>query len=415
MPNLLLQTLREIVPKLNDASRSSGWGGWRLLWEARATVRSNAHRAGLYLEIDGGARVERIEPSAPGPAFRFAVGAGPLGALELASSAVGSPMPSWDDLISQLATELINAHHRAIHDLAGGSQDAESLGPNDNALETLGRARVLTSPDVEPCVDVSIGHRLQSGPGQFRREPALLFGPGTPPPRFDVDLWGLHGSSSSLSQEQVGPVVLSSQAAGWAAHELGHAALENAFRLPPDLGLQLLDDPQQAPWPAGFLIDDHGHSARRLELNLGATASYRRPSVRDRAIPSMTFTSIVLNQHRQLRQSDLELGTIVVDSVRAGRFDSLSKLIVLEARRFYRVKADGTLGDTGHAGLVVLDEASWRGVMEVLEGPRYRPELALCTRAGAMNAVMVGAPTIVLEPARLIPLNHSQDGGNQGL
>ena len=123
MPNLLLQTLREIVPKLNDASRSSGWGGWRLLWEARATVRSNAHRAGLYLEIDGGARVERIEPSAPGPAFRFAVGAGPLGALELASSAVGSPMPSWDDLVRQHADRV----YRLAYRLSGNQHDAEDL------------------------------------------------------------------------------------------------------------------------------------------------------------------------------------------------------------------------------------------------------------------------------------------------
>jgi hypothetical protein len=87
---------------------------------------------------------------------------------------------------------------------------------------------------------------------------------------------------------------------------------------------------------------------------------------------------------------------------------------VLEARRFYRVKKDGTLGDTGHSGLVVLNERSWQRVIEVADEPQAKPEPALCTRAGAVNAVMVGAPTIVLEPARLIPLNDNRNGGNQG-
>ncbi len=414
MSSLLYQTLVNIVPSLNAVSRRSGTDGWQLLWEARATLGTPSNRPGLHFEIDGGVRAERLTGPGGGNAFRFAVGAGPAVAIALAQGRGRRLLPSWDQLISLMVDELVVKHRSAAQDLANRDAGDSEKGPNPNTLETLGRARILTGPGIEPCVEFSIGHRIRVHPDPPDRTGVALYAPGELPPVAETGSWIRQGSAEPLTHDCVERVVLSSEVAGWAAHELGHAALEKAVRRPDQLGIQLTDDPRRAPWPVGFQFDDHGSAARQADIGLGVEAPYRRPSVRERAAPALSFTSLKVTGDHRCTRRDLDPGTIFVDSARAGRFDSATGIIVLEARRFYRIKKDGTLGDTGHSGLVMLNERSWQRVIEVADEPQAKPEPALCTRAGAVNAVMVGAPTIVLEPARLIPLNDNRDGGNQG-
>lgn len=414
MPSLLHQTLNSIVPDLNAVSRRSGTDGWWLLWEARATLGTRPDRPGLHFEIDGGVRAERLAGPVGANAFRFAVGAGPAEAIALARGPERRLLPSWDQLISLMADELLVTHRSAAQDLVDRVAGDSEKGPNPNTLETLGRARILTGPGIEPCVDFNIGHRIRVHSGPPHRTGVALYAPGELPPAAAAGSWIRQGTAEPLGQDCVERVVLSSEAAGWAAHELGHAALEKAVRRPDQLGIQLIDDPRRAPWPVGFQFDDRGSAARKADIGLGMEAPYRRPSVREQAAPALSFTSLTVKGGNRCERRDLDPGTIFVDSARAGRFDSATGIIALEALRFYRTKKDGTLGDTGHSGLVVLNERSWQRVIEVADEPRAKPEPALCTRAGAVNAVMVGAPTIVLEPARLIPLNDNRDGGNQG-
>jgi hypothetical protein len=236
------------------------------------------------------------------------------------------------------------------------------------------------------------------------------------PPPFD-DLSGVEAGDPQGVEiaETAGCVLLGSQAAAWAAHELAHALIEGCVAVPDRLAVRVLDEPGSAPWPVGFAIDDVGQAASRTDLTAGDPPHLRRPSIRDWALPALSSTRLEVKSGKQISAASLPHGLFRIDRVRAGRFDAATRTMLLEASELYRLDTSGTATRATGNWLIVIEEEGWRGVSEVVGLPAQPPEPALCTRVGALNAVMVGAPTITLEPARLIPLKSRWRGLIQGL
>jgi len=86
-------------------------------------------------------------------------------------------------------------------------------------------------------------------------------------------------------------------------------------------------------------------------------------------------------------------GLPVVRSVSAGRFDPRTRTI------FLRVHDPGSGAD--EAVLEIPADEGWAGVITSGEGGCDVREIALCSRQGGVSAVMVGAPTLVLEVSRV--------------
>jgi hypothetical protein len=390
--------LRLALERLAELRAEAGDPSTFRLWELRATLRGEVGGRVASIASDGGWREERGPARAR--AWRFAVGAGPGASFP----AGGRTLPRRDSL-DPAGWE---AARFAIEDALRREFRSQT--------SAAGRLAATAVPDAgRPArVVVEIHLRWRA----WRR--------GSAAPRHAEDL-GMRALRAAPAQATLdvaagrgrplawtGPLVLLPPAAGWWAHEMGHAALETAPRIgsvPVPHGLTIVDDPFEGPWPAGFAVDDAGDRARAAVLwndsgpqvppRLGRR---RRPSVRDAAVGGLSVTQLVGEPSRGVDWSDLPEGTPVASGVRAGRFDPPTGLIALELEGVGSVR-NGQYGPgSGHAVALIEAAAGWRGLCALATGPRHAERaFASCSRLGAVVPVMVGAPTIVLDPAQVIP------------
>jgi len=393
--------LQQALERLAEARAGTGDPPSFSLWELRATLRGEVEggtASVLSVASDGGWRVEwRSERERR---WGFAVGAGPGAALR-----AGRRTPSRSSLDPRGWSVALSAMEAALRlefrsllsaaDVRGVARDTGSAPPARVAVEIHRRWRAWRRGGAPPRHAEDRGFHLvteASGHG----------GPGA-------------GSARSRRcAAWTGPLVLLSPAAGWWVHEMGHAALESALRIGPATashGLAIVDDPAAGPWPAGFAIDDAGEPSRAAILwnEAGPQAPARRgrrrrPSVREAAEGALSVTRLVGDVAAGIGWSDLPEGTPVAADVRAGRYDPPTGLIALELEGVGSVRGGAHRPGSGRAVVLVEAAEGWRGLRALATDSRGADgTFATCSRLGAMVPVMVGAPTIVLDPVQVIP------------
>jgi hypothetical protein len=216
------------------------------------------------------------------------------------------------------------------------------------------------------------------------------------------------GTTSASFRDYHGPAVLAGPAAAWLVHEMGHAALERRPDRPhgPGAALAIVDDPRSAPWPSGFEWDDVGRPARRLVLwdangsrNVRDAAPRRRASIREAAIPFLSFTHLV--EAGAPAPDAPPAGLPIVCSASSGRYDPLTETILLEVEQLV-TEEHGALSSVGEDfTLLVAPDEAWSGARLCSPQMAFMPEQANCTRHGSMIAVMVGAQTLALDSVQL--------------
>ncbi|UCF66195.1 MAG: hypothetical protein JSV80_10375, partial [Acidobacteriota bacterium] len=217
--------------------------------------------------------------------------------------------------------------------------------------------------------------------------------------------------AAELAPEYRGPLVLARTAAAWWTHEMAHAALEEAAphpaAIPATSGAQVVDDATRCTWPVASPEDDLGRSARAIALwtagekgDLGLV-HHRRASIRDPALPTPTATFLLAPIEAMSTWADLAAGLPVALSASAGRFDPLRGEILLWCDQLAVTDARGLRPVSGSRLIRVNAEQAWRSLRIVRDDERQEPSHAVCTRQGQMHPVMVGAPTVVLDPVRL--------------
>jgi hypothetical protein len=398
------------------------------LWELRGTLRGE----GLPLAADGGWRLEL--GTRRGLAWRFAVGAGPAAALPSGRRTPSRPAldpTGWRAALKALEADLSEEMLRLRSETAplAAGLARSSAAACRTRLECHVRWRAWRCGRAAPRAAIERGVRVVIEPGDGARpgEPGAIewVGPagGSPPWRGDPAGWlsarrmdrrvepepAARGGAAVCAP---GPLVLLPAAAAWWTHEMGHAALETARRIGPVRtahGLSIVDDPASGPWPAGFAVDDAGRPARAAVLwdadgprVPAASGRRRRPSVRDAAERALAVTRLTGGTRNGARWGELPDGTPVAASVRAGRFDPPTGTIVLELAGVGRVAQGRPLAGSGRAVVAVDAAAGWQGVRRLADGPLADPILAACSRIGATVPVMVGAPTIVLDPVQVV-------------
>lgn len=214
----------------------------------------------------------------------------------------------------------------------------------------------------------------------------------------------------------IGPVVFAPDAAALLAHEFGHAALEAANapegraarEAQPANGPSVVDDPRVAPWPAGFTVDDEGRPARavalwdaagRTDVEPGDLAR-RRGAFGLPAIPSLSATWLAVSGPRSAHALPPEGVPVVFDLQRA-RFDPVSRRILASAGTVGRFEAGVPVPAWSSATLVIDPDVAWTGVFATDPASPVTRDLARCSRLGSLVAVMVGAPTIGLDPVHV--------------
>ena len=392
--------LQQALERLAEARAGTGDSPSFSLWELRATLRGQVERGAasvVSIASDGGWRVEW--GSERDRAWRFAVGAGPGAALGHARRTPGrrSLDPrGWTAALSGME-EALRLEFRVLMSAADIVEEAREAGSGASSrvdVEIHRRWRAWRRGDAAPRHAEDHGFRLLAGapaPGRSDQPPEQAGRPGA----------------------RTGPLVLLAPAAGWWAHEMAHAALESAERIgpvPAPHGLAIVDDPAAGPWPAGFAVDDAGDPARAATLWDGAgphatarRGRRRRPSVREAAEGALSVTRLVGHAPAGVGWSDLPEGTPVAGSVRSGRFDPPTGLIALELEGLGHVRGGAHRPGSGRAVALVEAAESWRGLRALATGPGGIDGMfATCSRLGAVVPVMVGAPTIVLDPVQVI-------------
>ena len=377
--------LQLALERLADARTAAADPSSFQLWELRATLRSDAAGRVAALAADGGWRLEWGSPRAR--RWRFAVGAGPG-----ASLGRGPRLPAprsldprgWSAALTAME-ESLRAELRAF--------------PGPEAVEVRLRWRAWRRGGAAPRYAEDRG--VQSIP----LDPGLSAAADGPAGR----------RRDGLAEPWTGPLVLLAPAAGWWVHEMGHAALESAARIGPvgaSHGLSIVDDPASGPWPAGFAFDDAGERARAVTLwdEAGPRAPAcrgrrRRASVRERAEGALSVTRLVVGgRGAGLDWTDLPEGTPVAAAARAGRFDPPSGTIALELEGVGRVRGGRHRPGTGRAVALVDPRAGWAGLRTLGTATSCgEGRFAICSRLGVTVPVMVGAPTIVLDPVQVLP------------
>jgi hypothetical protein len=391
--------LQQALERLAEVPADPGNPPTLLLWELRATLRGETGGAAPSVASDGGWRAEW--GSERGRGWRFAVGAGPRASILSGRRTPGRRLldpQGWDAAVAAMeeALRLEFRSRMPAADALAAARDRGSGPPGRVAVEIHVRWRAWRRGAAAPR------HAEERG---FHLTPQDS-GEGVSP------AWGLDGAVPPKSWS--GPLVLLAPAAGWWVHEMGHAALESAPRIgpaPASHGLAIVDDPASGPWPAGFAVDDAGDRARAATLWDGSgphaparRGRRRRPSVRDTAEAALSITRLAGKAARVIEWSDLPEGTPVAAGVRAGRFDPSTGLIALELERVGEVRDGACRPVCGHAVALVPAAAGWRGLCTLPAGPWQDEAIpATCSRLGAKVPVMVGAPTIVLDPVQVIP------------
>ncbi len=433
--------LQQALERLAEARAEPGDPPSLALWELRAVLRGDAGGGVTSIAADGGWRLEWGESGAR--RWRFAVGAGP-GARFRAEGRVPSRLAldprGWEAALSAVE-EALRAELRPLQSAAdelGALLAGTGRAPAPVAIEIHLRWRAWRKNAAPPRVAEERGFRLLAGapdkgvPGA----PVEWSGrPGTPPPwREDRGWIGVRrvriGPGEAFAGEptpgsraprgaarqplaRTGPLVLLAPAAGWWVHEMAHAALESAARIgrvPARHGLSIVNDPAGGPWPAGYLIDDAGDRAAAAVLwneagphPAGRQGQRRRPSVRDAAEVALSVTQLAGGAAEGVAWRDLPDGTPVAGGVLAGRYDPPSGRIALELERVGSVR-DGIPVPGGGRAVAVVDAAEgWRGLRCLASEPIENGAFATCSRLGSAVPVMVGAPTIVLDPVQVIP------------
>lgn len=419
-----------------------GSGNARLfvVWEIRGRLTAGKTASGIP-EIDGGCRVEWDPPPChPAMAWRFMVGgsAAALGPLSVPQDQrhrdLVDPAPQeWRAAVTTLGTRLKEKGKTAAEAGTRLLQMMSDLGLMARTVETTvhSRARIWRRggdrAEAEEAIGCRITARLEFG---HRKVDWSWFGPGpeSAPWLLRPEAWsegiqewaqwnemlGRARVREGLKAPTLGDVVLLPHAAAWWAHELGHAAVEG-WALPPGT-LTLIDDPGAASWPAGFAVDDRGHPAQAAVLQGGqklggwiSPGRFRRGSVREAAVPALSFTKVEGKGEREGKAGGVPSCTLLAGQVKRGRFDPLSGHLSLLIDDLYQFVKGELVAFPGEALLLMDAGEAWSGARAVdFFRPAYSGQ-AVCTRQGSVNFVMVGAPTIALSRVLVCPRLSAQE------
>lgn len=358
MEGAVASLLRSVGEECRSIDARSGTRGvW--LWEQRLTLRADSNQR-QSAQLDGGLRHEGPNQAS------FIVAADPIQLTDPRAS--GPREIGWAALANLLRQRL-----------------AAELSHAGGVGTVSGRTRLLVAQD-QVWVD-------QVSSGVAPPEVADSIGSTLLPPAFTNRL------------------VFGPSAAGWLGHELGHRAIEGGRRdWPP--GMSLIDDPTQAPWPAGFEVDDLGHQVGPIDL-LRSPPFRRRASIRNGAVPSMSFTR--LDSSAGLFDPSSLGDSLRVDRIRAGRYDVPTDSILLETDRVYLPGRETGFQRVDSPMLLVITSQALSTLAKVAGEGEVEVGSALCTRHESLIPVMVGAPTITLDCVQLIPLNSPKGQGNPGV
>lgn len=377
------------------------------LWEIRGSLKKNGSQSQLH--FDGGCRWE-FSPQR----VRVVVGSGPSALGK--SGAIGS-RTEWEkvlsDLHSSMASSLESVERQLERHRFWGAHLRRG-GPRPR-FEVHVRWRAWCQEGHLPEVGQDRGFWV-SLPGREVEWGAAASEefPWVAEPEWELDHPGLAAAASGIggggvgAVSETGPVVLLPPAAGWWVHEIGHFALESraAEEWPREWGT-VWDDPNRGIWPAGFSRDDEGRIAvsraltgKERSTDPAGLALRRRGSVREAAVPSLTGTWWEPPAEVFLDPAGVA-GVPIASCVDAGRFDPATGQIWL------LVGGPGSsaplLGGALPSGTLIVAEAG-RTTPRAVGARGRRPDFrrALCSRQGSVFAVMVGAPTLVLDPVRII-------------
>lgn len=404
-----------------------------VVWEIRGRLSVSEGHDGVP-EFDGGCRVE-WEPGAGGavPAWRFLVAGsaatlGPLADRDNGRPAdLLDPAPQeWRKAVTTLGTRLREKGEGARQ---AGRQLLKQMRHSGFAARNpevtvfvrariwrRGRARAEAEM-AEGCrVGVNLDFGRTSGQwGWVGANPAAApWMAGTadwPEEAEDWARWfatlGKARQISRLDSPVESEVLLRPAAAAWWAHELGHALVEGVSL--PHGRLKLTDDPKTGCWPAGFEVDDRGNPAQAagsdsaLRGNWVVPGRFRRGSIREPAIPSLSVTRIDPGPVGPAVARTPVNGTLMVDRVDRGRFDPLSGKLILETRGLFQLMKGEWVGIQGGALLIMDPEKAWKEARLASPSGPYLTDHAICTRQGSVNFVMVGAPTVHLHRVLVCP------------
>lgn len=392
-----------------------------LWWEIRGRCRLESGRE-ARMDVDGGLRVERVGPG--GRRESSALVGFPAGAARRVAGGDLAPRPgdreAWRDVAGGLVA-VMRAEADRVRQAAGEDTARRA--------EAHVRVRAWCRGGRKSGAVVEGGVRLGGAPDGLGHPRRIVWSGawGAQPPAREAELsddarslpLGEALDPGALPRGLRGPVTLLPGAAAWWVHEMGHAAAESRRRsVTPATarGLAIADDPTRAPWPHGFSHDDDGVPSGRAVLwdDEGCRpfpdGHARRASLTAASVPSLACT-VLETGSESLSEAPLRDGEIVVDDAVQGRFDPSTGRIFLVV---------GTLGvweggflrrAEGGAILSVGRDEGWRTVRVRACGPVSPLRAALCTRLGAMSAVMVGAPTLTLGPVQLLRWNLARDAG----
>ncbi len=426
------RTLSDAVLALEHLPSRAGGSPLYATWEIRGVARGRGpvHETSI---VDGGARAEWLDPaSGQVTRARFLVGAAPgaLDALARDDEFRFPPGAAWERAVAELSGHLAREVDRFRRTFPLLEETVRAAGPGARHVrwEVAARARAWRRPGEEPRSELSTGLRvtvrLAAGEAWTQvswsgADPARVPWAGPGHRAWVERLAGARDAAEARARFEPlppvpweGPVVLLGSAAGWWGHEMGHAAIEG-FPCPGPgnpHGLRILDDPRRAPWPAGFEVDDAGLPARAAvlwdaagPLQVRGAGRLRREGIRSPAIPSLACTTVEAAGGGWVDWDDLPRDVPVVLRADSGRLDLFGGTLLFGAADVMRVTPEGLRPVAGNHLLAVGCGEGWRGARPVRNAPAVEGEQATCTRQGWMIAVMVGAPTIVLDPARLIP------------
>lgn len=415
-------------------------------WEFRATLRWSAQGL-VSWEGESAGVVRRAGRDGAARDERRVIGVGPAHlARLLAAPGVSSRTEHWADDLERIRRDVLEAVAewevaRARADEGRASRDVgttESTAAAALHLRVRAWRRAGESGQTEVAAGVSIRcgksteiavaptdflFDMTTAPGAAAaqigdtcalRPPSIEFAPDADTPPF--------------SSGWCGPVVFDARAAGWIAHEFGHAAFEatsgagEPVPLNAEHGAILVDDPTAVAWPVGFGVDDEGRPSSKRVLwgptgpvrNASESAPRRRGSLGQPCLPALTYTHLAVPE-RECFESPPPDGTPVIVDVSSARFDPASGLILALATLTGQVREGRTTNLRQAPVLVWFDPRRvWPRLAAVGSTTAPSRFIARCSRLGSMHPVMVGAPTIVLDPVHLAPGDPAPDAGGRG-